>query len=152
MPEPSSSFSVGLRRNETEKKDALKRYQDFEKWMWEECLNSSVLYAVKYGKKRCRQLLDICDCCDVYYFEDDHCPSCHRTYETSIRDINFSEHVAKCKEKFKGDPCWTLQGLDPSPPLRIRLHKALLALIEASLLTYFLEEIVCNRLLFLFWL
>ncbi|KAL7215900.1 hypothetical protein ACSBR1_027948 [Camellia fascicularis] len=133
MPEPSSSFSIGLGRNETEKKDALKRYQDFEKWMWEECLNSSVLYAVKYGKKRCRQLLDICDCRDVYYFEDDHCPSCHRTYETSIRDINFSEHVAKCKEKFKGDPCWTSQGLDPSPPLRIRLHKALLALIEVSI-------------------
>ncbi|KAI8009774.1 hypothetical protein LOK49_LG06G01946 [Camellia lanceoleosa] len=108
------------------------------------CTDDLPLLQPRYAAERSRSQLkayighkakrsDICDCRDVYYFEDDHCPSCHRTYETSIRDINFSEHVAKCKEKFKGDPCWTLQGLDPSPPLRIRLHKALLALIEVSI-------------------
>ncbi|GFS41286.1 homeodomain-like transcriptional regulator [Actinidia rufa] len=42
LPEPSSSFAIDLGRNEAEKRDALKRYQDLEKWMWEECLNSSV--------------------------------------------------------------------------------------------------------------
>lgn len=140
-PEPSSSFSIGLGRNEAEKNDALKRYQDFEKWMWEECLNSSVLSAVKYGKKRCKQLLGICDYChDLYLFEKNHCPSCHRTFEASIGDLNFSLHVAQCREKFKGEPGWTLQGLDSSPPLRIRLLKALLSLIEAITFTFFFNK------------
>uniref|UniRef100_A0A5B7A597 Homeobox-DDT domain protein RLT2 n=1 Tax=Davidia involucrata TaxID=16924 RepID=A0A5B7A597_DAVIN len=132
IPDPSSSFAIGLGRNDAEKSDALRRYQDLEKWMWEECFNSSILCAVKYGKKRCKQLSDICVYCrELYFFEDNHCPSCHRTFRTSFSCLNFSEHVAQCEEKLKGDPDWTLLGLD-SPPLRIRLLKAQLALIEVS--------------------
>ncbi|KAL7000471.1 hypothetical protein U1Q18_001622 [Sarracenia purpurea var. burkii] len=137
MPETSSSFAIGLGRNEMEKKDAMKRFQDLETWTWEECLNSSVLCAVKYGKKRCKQLLGICDYCrDLYLFEANYCTTCHMACETSARDLNFSEHVAQFREKIKGDG-YTFQDLDSSPPLRIRLLKALLALIEASLLTLF---------------
>ncbi|XP_059659804.1 homeobox-DDT domain protein RLT2 [Cornus florida] len=132
MPEPSSSFAIGLGKNETEERDALSRYQDFEKWMWEEC-NSSILCAIKYGKQRCKQLLDICDYCRyLYFFEDNHCPSCHRNFGTYVTCLHFSEHVAQCDEKLKGDSDWTLHGLDSSPPLRIRLLKAQLALIEVS--------------------
>ncbi|GFS34792.1 homeobox-1 [Actinidia rufa] len=132
LPEPSSSFAIGLGRNETEKKDAIKRYQDLEKWMWEECLNSSVLHANKFGKKRCKQLLDICDyCLDLYLSEDNYCPSCHRTSETSMEDNIFSEHVAQWRKKFEGDGL-TLQGLYSSSLLRIRLLKLLMALIEAT--------------------
>ena len=55
------------------KNDALKRYQDFEKWMWKDCVNSSVIFAMKYGKKRDLQLLSTCDYYhDVYSFEDNH--------------------------------------------------------------------------------
>ncbi|KAA8524323.1 hypothetical protein F0562_010746 [Nyssa sinensis] len=133
IPEPSSSFAIEFGRNEAEKSDALRRYEDFEKWMWEECFNSSILCAVKYGKKRCEQLLDICDyCCELYFFEDNHCPSCHRTFRTSFSCLNFSEHVVQCEEKLKGDTDRALLGLDSSPPLRIRLLKAQLALIEVS--------------------
>ncbi|XP_057507040.1 homeobox-DDT domain protein RLT2-like isoform X2 [Actinidia eriantha] len=133
LPEPSSSFAIDLGRNEAEKRDALKRYQDLEKWMWEECLNSSVLCAIKFGKKRCKQLLDICDyCLDLYLSEDNYCPSCHRTSEASIIDNNFSEHVAQWRKKFEGDG-WTFQGLYSSSLLRIRLLKPLLALIEVSI-------------------
>ncbi|KAI8012035.1 Homeobox-DDT domain protein RLT2 [Camellia lanceoleosa] len=49
MPEPSSSFSIGLGRNETEKKDALKRYQDFEKWMWKSALILQYYMLLRFG-------------------------------------------------------------------------------------------------------
>lgn len=130
VTESSLSFAIGLGRNETEKKDALKRYIDLEKWMWEECLNSSVLCAIKYGKKRCKQLLGICNYChDMDVFENNYCPSCHMAFETSTSDLKFSE--AQCGKKYKGDG-WTLRRLDSSPTSRIRLLKVLLALIEAS--------------------
>ncbi|CAK9144878.1 unnamed protein product [Ilex paraguariensis] len=133
MPEASSTFSIGLGRNETEKNDAFKRYRDFEKWMWEECYNSSMLCAMKYGKTRSEKLFSICDYCrDLYLFEYNHCPSCHRTYVRSVSDVNFSEHVAQCKEKLKVDPSWTLHGQDSSSPLRIRLLKAQLVSVEVS--------------------
>ncbi|XAR72605.1 hypothetical protein NMG60_11019310 [Bertholletia excelsa] len=142
MPEPSSSFSIGLGRNETEKKDALNRYLDFEKWMWEECLNSSVLCAMKYGKKRCKQLLGICDeCHDSYLFEDNHCPHCHRTYSIPISGLYFLEHVAQCKSKLKVEPGLMFHDLDSCPPLRIRLLKALVTLMEVSVPVEALQSI-----------
>lgn len=138
VTESSSSFAIGLGRNETEKKDALKRYHDLEKWMWEECLNSSVLRAMKYGRKRCKQLLGICNYChDLDVFENNYCPSCHMTFETSTDDFNFSE--AQCEKKYKGDG-WTSRRLDSSPTSRIRLLKALLALIEASPFSFILAR------------
>ncbi|KAK9286031.1 hypothetical protein L1049_025234 [Liquidambar formosana] len=130
--EPSSSFAIELGRNEAEKNNAMNRYQDFQKWMWKECLSSSILCATKYGKKRCMQLLGICDYChDSHFFEDNHCSSCHRTFGTLNSNLNFSEHVSQCEEKLKVEPYWTLHESDFSP-LRIRLLGVQLALIEVS--------------------
>ncbi|KAA8526340.1 hypothetical protein F0562_008457 [Nyssa sinensis] len=99
---------IGLGRNNTEKSDALRRYQDFEKWMWEECFNSSILCAIK-------------------------------TFGTSFGCSTFSDHVDQCEDKLKGNPDWTLHSLDSSPPLRIRLLKAQLTLIEVSVLVEALQ-------------
>ncbi|XP_010538181.1 PREDICTED: homeobox-DDT domain protein RLT1-like isoform X3 [Tarenaya hassleriana] len=55
--ETSYSFGVELGRNETEKKNSLERYQDFQRWMWSESCNSLPFYARKYGKKRCHLIL-----------------------------------------------------------------------------------------------
>ncbi|CAK7322695.1 unnamed protein product [Dovyalis caffra] len=68
MSETSTSFTIELGRYEIEKNHSLKRFQDFEKWMWKECFKSSLLCATKYGKKRCMQLLGVCDYCHDTYF------------------------------------------------------------------------------------
>ncbi|XP_011047699.1 PREDICTED: uncharacterized protein LOC105141971 isoform X2 [Populus euphratica] len=142
MSETSTSFTIELGRNEIEKNHALKRFQDFEKWMWKECFKSSVLCAMKYEKKRCTQLLGVCDYChDTYFFEDNHCPSCHNTH-ASQTGLNFSEHVAHCERKLKMDPDSALCSL--SFPPRIRLLKSLLALIEVSVLPEALQPVWTN--------
>lgn len=134
MPETSTTFVIELGRNEIEKNGALNRYQDLEKWVWKECFSSLMLCAIKDGKKRCRQLLDICDYCrSIYTFEDNHCPSCHRTYGASESGFNFSEHVAECKRKLKLDQQCTL-NCSCSIPFRVRMLKLLLALIEVTAL------------------
>ncbi|XP_022764115.1 homeobox-DDT domain protein RLT2 isoform X2 [Durio zibethinus] len=133
MSETSTSFSIDLGRNENEKNDALKRYQDFEKWMWKERFNSLTFCAMKYGKRRCKQLLDVCDSCfSIYFYEYNHCPSCHMTYIASKSTVIFSEHVAQCAEKLQMGPDFALDGSAFSP-LRIRLIKLQLALIEVSI-------------------
>ncbi|XP_024031045.1 homeobox-DDT domain protein RLT1 isoform X2 [Morus notabilis] len=125
LVETSSSFRIELGRNETEKKAALRRYQDFQKWMLEECKNSSTLHAMKCGKMRCRQRLEICDFyLGLYSLEDSHCFSCHQTFSNSGNDL--SRHAIQCKERSKSD------FVDTSFPFGMRLLKALLALIEVS--------------------
>ncbi|XP_019416978.1 PREDICTED: homeobox-DDT domain protein RLT1-like isoform X1 [Lupinus angustifolius] len=126
--ETSSSFKIELGESECEKKAALKRYQDFQKWMWRECYKSSILCAVKSGKKRCKPQLDICDTClNPYFFEDSHCDCCHQSFPSN-NGFNFSKHAFQCGDKLSKDIC----VLDSSLPLRIRLLKALVAFIEAS--------------------
>ncbi|XP_057751041.1 homeobox-DDT domain protein RLT1-like isoform X2 [Arachis stenosperma] len=126
--ETSSSFKIELGKSESEKKGALRRYQDFQKWMWKECYNSSILSAMKYGKMRCKPQVDICDIClNPYFFEDSHCNCCHRTFPSN-NGFNFSKHIFQCGGKLSKDICI----LDCSLPLRTRLLKALLAFIEAS--------------------
>ncbi|XWS54133.1 hypothetical protein CRYUN_Cryun10bG0062400 [Craigia yunnanensis] len=133
MSEISTSFSIELGRNEIEKSDSLKRYQDFEKWMWKECFNSLTFFATKYGKRRCKQLLGVCNSCfNIYFFEDNHCPKCHGTYIASKSTLKFSEHVAQCVEKLQMGPEFALDGSVFSP-LRIRLIKLQLALVEVSI-------------------
>lgn len=130
MSETSTSFVIDLGRNEAEKDDALKRYQDFEKWMWQECVSSSILCAMQYGEKRCKQLLGTCEFChDVFFFEDNHCQYCHRSFVTD-NDSSFPEHVIQCKGKPKDSV---------SSPLRIRLLKALLAVVEVSAFNVLIE-------------
>lgn len=140
--ETSTSFSIELGRNEVEKNDALKRYQDFEKWMWKECFNALTFCATKYGKKRSKQLLGLCNSCfNVYYFEDNHCHSCHRTYITSKSTLNFSEHVSQCVEKLQMGSEFVMDGSVFSP-LRIRLIKLQLALVEVSAFFDFTPSLV----------
>uniref|UniRef100_A0A803N1P7 Homeobox-DDT domain protein RLT2 n=1 Tax=Chenopodium quinoa TaxID=63459 RepID=A0A803N1P7_CHEQI len=132
VPEPSSSFKIESGRNNLEVKNTFKRYKNFEEWMFRECFSSSVLCATKYGKKRCMELVCRCDSChDVYFFEENHCPSCHKTYSVFDQSFNFSNHVAQCQE-IKVNLEWNLQRLEYPPP-RIRLIKALLALVEVCI-------------------
>ncbi|KAJ8532126.1 hypothetical protein K7X08_012049 [Anisodus acutangulus] len=131
-PEPSTSFLIGLGSNKMENTDALRRYADLEKWMWEEGVNSQFLCARKYGRMRCEKLISVCNNChDTYFLEDNHCPCCHRTFSPA-KSSYFMEHVAQCKEKLE-DRFWPLCILDSSPPLRIRLLKAQLASVEACI-------------------
>ncbi|KAH9791168.1 homeobox-ddt domain-containing protein rlt2 [Citrus sinensis] len=141
ISDTSTSFSIELGRDDILRNDALKRYQDYERWMWKECVNSSILCAMEYGKKRCKQVLGVCDYChDLYFFEDSHCPSCHKAFDASKRYLNFSEHVAQCQGKPKMNPAWS-SSTSFSSPLRIRLLKVLLALFEVSVPSEALQSI-----------
>ncbi|KAG4383911.1 hypothetical protein AAZX31_13G159500 [Glycine max] len=127
--ETSSSFKIELGKSESDKKSALRRYQDFQKWMWKECYNSSILCAMKYGKKRCKPQVVMCDIClNPYFFEDSHCSGCHRTFPSNS-GFSFSKHAFQCGDKSSKDIC-----ILDSLPLRTRLLKAMLAFIEASVL------------------
>lgn len=113
----SSTFRIELGRNETEKKSALARYQDFQRWMWEECFNALPLRALKLGKMRCKRLSNICDACfSSYRSEETHCPSCHQAVNP------FSESLKSQQRDVK--------VFDSSFPLGITLLKALFALVE----------------------
>ncbi|CAI0385317.1 unnamed protein product [Linum tenue] len=117
MCETSTSFAIELGRNGSEENNSLKRFCDFERWMWKECFSSMMLLsASKYGQKRCPQLLGLCaDCHDIYFYEDDSCPSCNKALEPSKSSLDFVQHS---------------YGYSP---VRIRVPKLLLALIEVSL-------------------
>ncbi|GAB2285385.1 hypothetical protein Dimus_019840 [Dionaea muscipula] len=134
-PEPSLSFHIECGKNKLDLANTMKRYKDSVEWMWKECLSPSMLCATKYGKKRCTQLLDICNHChDVYFFEDKHCPMCHITYTSLEEKLNFSQHVSQCEETKKFNPDWRLPAaLHHNSPMRIRLLKSLLALVEVSI-------------------
>ncbi|KAJ6707104.1 HOMEOBOX-DDT DOMAIN PROTEIN RLT2 [Salix viminalis] len=126
-----SSFRIELGRTSAEKKGALKRYQDFQNWMWKDCFNSSTLCAMKYGKKRCEQLLDTCNLCfSSYLSEDTHCLSCHQTFKVDNKNFDFAEHEIQCKEK-SFDP-GNARACDSCLPLGVRLLTALLGSIEVS--------------------
>ncbi|RDX93815.1 Homeobox-DDT domain protein RLT2, partial [Mucuna pruriens] len=123
--ETSTSFVVQLGENEADNKDAFMRYWDFGKWMQKECLNSSVLCAMKFGKKRCRQLLSICDLClHVYFSGGSPRPSSLRTFSACKSNSSFEGKVKI------GCDCFHVS----SPlPLRIRLLKIFLSIVEVTL-------------------
>lgn len=127
MPESSSSFKIELGSNETERKDALKRYQEFEKWMWKECYNPSILRAIKHGKTRGKPVFSVCDFCRYLYTVEECCP-CQYTSNICTGDSNISEYV-DCKEKLSGEALIT----DSSPVVRLRLLVAQLSSIEVSI-------------------
>ena len=124
MPESSVSFKIGLGSNETEVKDALQRHQEFEKWMWKECFNPSILRAMRYGKPRGKPVYSVCDFCRSLYEES--CP-CQYTSNVSTGDSSFSEYV-NCREKLCSDAGIT------APSVRISLLIAQLASIEVCTL------------------
>ncbi|XP_031487824.1 homeobox-DDT domain protein RLT2-like isoform X2 [Nymphaea colorata] len=133
--EYSKSFKIDLGSSNVEKIDALRRYHEFQKWIWMECFHSSSLCATKYGKKRCFDLFSTCDVCyDLHLSKDKHCRYCHETFESSHRtDTSFNQHIDDCEEKRKVDPRWKYCASNSSVPMRVRVLKALLALIEVSL-------------------
>ncbi|XP_009415249.2 homeobox-DDT domain protein RLT2 isoform X1 [Musa acuminata AAA Group] len=133
--EKSTSFKIELGRNEVEKTAALKRYQGFLRWMWKECYNPYMLCAMKYGKKRCSELLHTCNSCfQSFLAEERHCPFCHKTFKAFHNsDAILSEHVALCETKRKSDPDWKPQLSDSTLPIGIRLLKAQLSMIEVSI-------------------
>lgn len=117
---PSISFATDLENNGTEEN---------VEWMWKECFASNVFGALKHGTLRRQQLLEICNCChSLFSWEENHCPSCHRTYSSSKETFNFAEHVAECKKKQSEEFDDVLFNL--SLPPRIRLLKVQLATIE----------------------
>ncbi|KAI9395927.1 hypothetical protein POPTR_004G048675v4 [Populus trichocarpa] len=142
-----SLFRIELGRNSAEKKGALKRYLDFQNWMWKDCFNSSTLRAMKFGKKRCEQLLDTCNLCfSSYLSEDTHCLSCHQTFKVDKKNFDFAEHEIQCKEK-RFDP-GNARAFDSCLPLGIRLLTALLGSIEVSVPQEALESFwmeICRK-------
>ncbi|MBA0868294.1 hypothetical protein Goshw_011326, partial [Gossypium schwendimanii] len=126
-------FKIQLGRNENERKSAMERYQDFQRWMWNECYNSSTLCAMKYEKKRCTQLLAVCDTClGSHMPEDVHCSYCHQTFRAFNNNFNFYEHEILCKENRKLDNK-DKHTLDSSLPMGINLLKSFCALVEVSI-------------------
>ncbi|KZV38858.1 hypothetical protein F511_27073 [Dorcoceras hygrometricum] len=122
LPLPDES-----RKNREEEYYIIESDNGFEKWMMDECLNSR-LFAQKYGSLRCRQLLDICKYChELFSCDDTQCPSCHSTCSTSEKPFDFLKQGKKLSEGFGR----VLRKL--SFPLQIRLLKAQLATIEASI-------------------
>ncbi|CAD6271220.1 unnamed protein product [Miscanthus lutarioriparius] len=128
----SDTFKIEIGRNEAEKNSISKRASVFLKWMWRECYGHQSTYAMKYGKKRCPELIQSCDhCYQIYLAEERHCPSCHKTFKPIY---NFLEHSSQCEEKQRTDPNWKTQIVDFSVPVGLRLLRLLLATIEASVL------------------
>ncbi|KAG4143719.1 hypothetical protein ERO13_D06G209500v2 [Gossypium hirsutum] len=126
-------FKIQLGRNENERKSAMERYQDFQRWMWNECYNSSIWCAMKYEKKRCTQLLAVCDTClGSHMPEDVHCSYCHQTFRAFNNNFNFYDHEIRCKENRKLDNK-DKHTLDSSLPMGINLLKSSCALVEVSI-------------------
>lgn len=132
--ENSMSFKIGFKGDDAEKKSALIRHQGFLKWMWKECYNAHELCTMKYGKKRCSELLHTCDSCfQSFLLEERHCPSCHKPFKTfQTSDALFSEHLALCEQKRKSDPDWKSELSNSTLPIRIRLLKAQLSMFEVG--------------------
>lgn len=138
--ELSFSFRIELGKNETEKKAAMERYQEFQTWMWKECFDSSTLRAMRDGEKRCRPLMGICDfCLDSYMVESELCPSCYRPFGTFDNMTTPSEQL---EDKRKISPRNNTVS-KASHPLRIRLLKALLTFVEVRN-NYFREQFYWN--------
>ncbi|KAK4711137.1 hypothetical protein R3W88_005650 [Solanum pinnatisectum] len=127
--ESSSSFKIELGRNEEEKKNALQRYQGFQIWMWKECLSSSILCAMRYGKKRCLPLLGICGhCLDSYLSEEGICPSCNKMSCEVDMNGKFLEQAMDSMDNLKID--YNNLVVSNACPVRVRLMKAVLSFTE----------------------
>lgn len=137
-PGSSIPITANLVDNGAEENYIDRRCKDFE-WIRKECFAPNVFRASKHGTLRDQQLLEICNCCHILFsWEENHCPSCHRTYSTSKETSNFSEHVAKCKKNQSEESEDIL--FDLSLPPRIILLKVQLATIEASIPSDALES------------
>lgn len=126
----SDTFKIEIGRNEAEKNSISKRASVFLKWMWRECYGHQPTYAMRYGKKRCPELIQSCDhCYQIYLAEERHCSSCHKTFKPIH---NFLEHSSQCEGKQRTDLNWKTQFVDLSVPVGLRLLRLLLATIEVK--------------------
>lgn len=132
--ECSGSFKIEFGRNEMERNAFSKRYKTLLKLMWKECYSPSVLCAMKYGKRRCPELLQTCPLCyHAYFMEERHCSSCHKTFKPTYDvNANFSEHASYCETKQKMDPDWIYEVFDSLPHIGLQLLKAQLSLMEVQ--------------------
>ncbi|KAK4361141.1 hypothetical protein RND71_020093 [Anisodus tanguticus] len=127
--ETFSSFKIELGRNEEEKRNAFKRYQGFQIWMWKECLSSSILCAMRYGKKRCLPLLGICGhCLDSYLSGEGIYPSCNKMSCKVDMNNEFHEQAMDSMDSLKID--YKNLVVSNAFPLRVRLMKAVLSFLE----------------------
>ncbi|KAK9064263.1 hypothetical protein SSX86_015643 [Deinandra increscens subsp. villosa] len=127
MDSPPLKIEFGA--NDLEKKNAMKRYQDLEKWMWKECLYSSNLSAKVHGKQPCTPLQGICDSChESYCYEKAICPRCYTSFSTFGDSICYPELDVQDNVRKANDP----NDWDITHPIRIRLIKSLLTFLEAS--------------------
>ncbi|XP_020268550.1 homeobox-DDT domain protein RLT2 isoform X2 [Asparagus officinalis] len=133
--ESLAPFQIESGRNKMERNDILSRYKVFLRWMWKQYYSPSTLCAMKYGKSRCPELLQVCHLCyNCHFTEERHCPSCHRTFKPMYNvDAKFSEHVSHCEDKQKMDPDWIYEVSDSLPSIGLQLLKAQLSLMEASI-------------------
>ncbi|CAH8292583.1 unnamed protein product [Eruca vesicaria subsp. sativa] len=113
----STSVRVELGRDDKEKDNLLKRFHNFQRWMWTETYSSLPSCARQYGKKRC-ELLATCEVCIASYLSEyTHCTSCHQKLD-----------IADSSERKMIDSGLTASAL----PFGVRLLKALLVFLEAS--------------------
>ncbi|XP_013597849.1 PREDICTED: uncharacterized protein LOC106305959 [Brassica oleracea var. oleracea] len=125
-----STFKIEL--GDGERCGVLQRFQSFERWMWDNMLHPGALSALKYGAKKSTTLFHICRSCgELHFAVDVCCPGCGQVMMSGGLDVNelcFADQVARLGE----DTGFILRGSHLSP-LRIRLLKIQLALVEASL-------------------
>ncbi|VFQ58861.1 unnamed protein product [Cuscuta campestris] len=126
------SFKIELGKSEVEKRNVLRRYQDFQIWMWKEHFGPPILCALKDGQKRRLPLLGICDRCFVtFLFEEDFCSSCRRVFGKVDFVVKLMEPDISCEDMIKSD----MEDLIISNtcPFGIILIKAMLSVLEASI-------------------
>ncbi|CAH9112170.1 unnamed protein product [Cuscuta europaea] len=125
------SFKIELGKNEEEKKNVLRRYKDFQIWMWKEQFGLSSLCALRDGQKRRFPLLGVCDrCLDTFLFEEDVCGSCHKTFGKVDFVVKLLESENSSNDMIKFDNEDLI--ISNTCPLRIILIKAVLSMLEAS--------------------
>ncbi|CAH8337883.1 unnamed protein product [Eruca vesicaria subsp. sativa] len=131
--EISSTFKIEL--GDGDRIGVLQRFQSFERWMWDNMLHPGVLSAFKYGAKKSTPLFHICrSCAELYFAGDVCCPGCGQMMPCGLDDSEmcFADQVAQLGEILRRDAGFILRG-SMLVPLKIRLLKIQLALVEASL-------------------
>lgn len=128
--EISSTFKIEL--GDGGRSGVLQRFQSFERWMWDNMVHPGALSAFKYGAKKSTPLFHICrSCAELHFAVDVCCPGCGQMMMSGGLDVSemcFADQVGEISRRDAG---FILRGSNPSP-LRIRLLKIQLALVEVS--------------------
>lgn len=152
--EISTTFKIELGDNNAiEQCTVLQRFQSFEKWMWDNTLHPGALSAFKYGAKKSSPLFRICRiCAELHFIEDICCPGCGQMRGgVDVDELCFAEQVAQLGDNSRGGNAGFILRGSILSPLRIRLLKIQLALVEVSLSKLFLWIIQLTGVQFHFW-